>query len=192
MPEAPEVIEAEVIEPGEAIAAELPDAVRELLGEIGDQLDTFEKHRVRAKQLRQSLRKLDLSDPAGASDAAGAVDAARAVMALFNRDGDPHSLRSHLLLALERMPEDAYFTAFIEAIPRLYEEAPDWAFAAMMRLINTRGSADDSATRFEQAVDAAGDDVANLVIEILAEGAAELPREIASMINQTIRNLGGE
>jgi hypothetical protein len=189
------VIEAELIEPNESIdlidlidpieeptttAAELPDPVRELLAEIGDQLETFEAHRVRAKALRQGLRKLD--DPS----------AAAAVMALFNRDGDPHNLRSHLLLALERMPEQAYFAAFIDAVPRLYEQAPEWAFAAMMRLINTRGSADDSASRFEAAVDAAGDEIANLVIEILADGAAELPREMAEMINQTIRNLGGE
>src|SRR5690606_20056582 len=125
--------EPEVIESREDTTAKLPGAVRELLAEIGEQLDTFEEHRVRAKTLRQGLRKLDFSD------AEQAPDAARAVLALFNRDGDPYSLRSHLLRALERMPEDAYFSAFIEAVPRLYEEAPESAFAAMMRLINTRG-----------------------------------------------------
>ncbi len=114
------------------------------------------------------------------------------MIALFNRDGDPYNLRSHLLLALERMPEQAYFAAFLDAMPTLYESAPDWAFAAMMRLINTRGTKDDAATRFEAAVDAAGDEIADMVIDILAEGAAELPREMAIMIEQTIRKLGGE
>jgi hypothetical protein len=74
------------------------------------------------------------------------------------------------------MPESAYFSAFIHALPRLYEEAPQWAFSAMMRLLNTRGSADDSAKRFEAAVLADGDEAAEIVVDLLIEGATDLPR----------------
>ena len=88
--------------------------------------------------------------------------------------------------------EPAYFAALIDALPRLYDEAPQWAFSAMMRLLNTRGSSDDSAARFEAAVLEAGGDAPGFVVDLLIEGAAELPRESKRLVAEAIRNLGGD
>jgi hypothetical protein len=182
-PDADEELELEDIEvssEAEGTDVMLDGADGELLAEIGDKLDNHEADRLRAKQLRKSLR--DLDDPA----------AAPSIMALFRADGDPFSLRSHLLLALERMAERVYFAAFLDAIPRLYDEAPQWAFSAMLRLLNTRGSADDSAVRFESAVLAAGGEIPGYVIDLLIEGAVDLPPEITKVVAQAITNLGGD
>ncbi|MFV8752440.1 hypothetical protein ACNOYE_17985 [Nannocystaceae bacterium ST9] len=148
-----------------------------LIDEIGGLLEQFETIRARASELRRALRNLDHPG------------AAPGVLALFDRDGDPFQLRTHLLLALERMPEDAYFAALLDAMPQMVEQAPEWAFSAMMRLLNTREHPDDSAFRFEAAARQASAQVREAVAELLLEQVEALPEDQAAMVVQTITGL---
>ena len=149
----------------------------DLLLEVQGTLASYTRERMRARELRRQLRLID--DPS----------AAAALLQLLDDDADPFNLRSHLLLALERLPEQAYFAAFLDAVPRLYEDAPKWGFTAMMRLLNTRGSEEDSAEAFEAAVAAADASTQELVIELLLEGAEELPDELAEVVHGAVERL---
>lgn len=148
-----------------------------LIDEIAELLSQFEAIRDRSRDLRRALR--NLAHPA----------AAPLVLALFDRDGDPFQLRTHLLVALERMPEDAYFAALLDAMPRLSEQAPEWAFSALMRLLNTREHADDSAFRFEAAARQAPASIREAVAELLLENVEDLPEDQATMVVQVITAL---
>jgi Meckel syndrome type 1 protein len=150
-----------------------------LIEEIAELLADYEDARARARELRRSLRSLDHPE------------AAARVLALFERDGDPFQLRTHLLVALERMPEQAYFAALLDAMPRLVEEAPEWAFSALMRLLNSRNHPRDSGYVFEEYARLASPRVREAVAELLLERVEELPEDQASMVVQTIAVLTG-
>ncbi len=99
-------------------------------------------------------------------------------------------MRSDALLALERMPPADAFEAFLDELASLRRRSNDWAFAFIMRTLNTRGSTDDVAGRFERAVKKRGDAAKRLVGRVLRDAAPELPPELRDVVVTTLRNLG--
>jgi hypothetical protein len=160
-------------------AAAVSDAAGELLREVADHILHIEAARARAVDLRKRLRKL--SDP----------NAIPNLLKLL-REGDPMGLRSEILLALERLPEKEYYDALLSRLSTLRRWAPDWAFVALLRVVNSRGGPNSPASRFEQIVRRSGDSAKRQVTRLLLEGAQALDPELRENVGQTIRALGGD
>jgi hypothetical protein len=149
-----------------------------LVDEVTNALADHEKNRKRARDLRDALRGVADVPPEG-------------LIALF-RDGDPFGLRTEILLVLERLPEASYFEALLDALPSLARRSREWAFVALVRIVNTRGGAHASAARFEALCRRREEAVKRLVMRVLVERAAELDEATRGNVSATIRALGGD
>jgi hypothetical protein len=101
-------------------------------------------------------------------------------------------LRTEVLLMLERLPEPEYFQALLDGLASLSRRSREWAFVALLRIVNTRGGPHSSAAKFEAACRRHSERTKRLVMRLLTERAHELDEELRGNIAHTIRALGGD
>jgi hypothetical protein len=145
-------------------------------------------------EARGALQNPDLPKRAAADvrDRLSAIVDPLAIPSLLSMlgPGDPHDIRSEIIYLLDSFPENDYFPALLDALPKLTKSAPGWAFVALVRIINTRdGGKKSCAARFEQATRGRGPRMRALVSSTLERHRGAVERPTAKNIGLSVRAL---
>jgi hypothetical protein len=108
-------------------------------------------------------------------------------------DEDPHGILWSVFYIIEGLDDDVYLPALMSSLPGLWQRAPRWAETAVIRILNTRGEADDCVDTFIEVARAHPPDEQAVLIEILhslTQDAEALAPAQSETIDHTLDALG--